>query len=146
MEVNLKSVFLCCQIIGAEMAKNGAGSIINISSHYGVISPDQRIYEYRKKVFNNPISYSASKSGILNITRYLSTYWGERNVRVNTLTLGGVLDNQDKEFIENYSSKVPLKRMANESEYNGAIQFLISSASSYITGSNMIIDGGWTAW
>ena len=146
MEVNLKSVFLCCQIIGAEMAKNGAGSIINISSHYGVISPDQRIYEYRKKVFNKPISYSASKSGILNITRYLSTYWGEKNVRVNTLTLGGVLDNQDKEFIENYSSKVPLKRMANESEYNGAIQFLISSASSYITGSNMIIDGGWTAW
>ena len=146
MEVNLKSVFLCCQIIGAEMAKNGAGSIINISSHYGVISPDQRIYEYRKKVFNKPISYSASKSGILNITRYLSTYWGERNVRVNTLTLGGVLDNQDKEFIENYSSKVPLKRMANESEYNGAIQFLISSASSYVTGSNMIIDGGWTAW
>ena len=146
MEANLKSVFLSCQIIGAEMAKNNSGSIINISSHYGIISPDQRIYEYREKVFNKPISYSASKSGILNMTRYLSTYWGNKNVRVNTLTLGGVLDNQDKEFIENYSSKVPLGRMANESEYNGAIQFLISSASSYVTGSNMIIDGGWTAW
>jgi len=147
IEVNLKSVFLCCQVIGSKMAnENESGSIINISSHYGIVSPDQRIYAYKKNNFNKPISYSASKSGIINMTRYLSTYWGSKNIRVNTLILGGVLDNQDKEFIKNYSSKVPLGRMANQDEYNGVIQFLLSSASSYITGSNLIADGGWTAW
>ena len=147
MEVNLKSIFLCCQVFGGLMVENNiAGSIINISSHYGVISPDQRIYDYRKDDFNKPISYSTSKSGILNLTRYLSTYWGGNNIRVNTLTLGGVEDNQDKEFITNYSKKVPLGRMANEKEYFGAIQFLISSASSYMTGANLVLDGGWTAW
>jgi NAD(P)-dependent dehydrogenase (short-subunit alcohol dehydrogenase family) len=147
MEVNLKSIFLCCQVFGGLMVENNiAGSIINISSHYGIISPDQRIYDYRKDDFNKPISYSTSKSGILNLTRYLSTYWGGNNIRVNTLTLGGVEDNQDKEFITNYSKKVPLGRMANEKEYFGAIQFLISSASSYMTGANLVLDGGWTAW
>ena len=86
------------------------------------------------------------KSGIFNLTRYLSTYWGPKNIRVNTLTLGGVHDNQDKQFIENYSNKVPLGRLAKKSEYNGVIHFLISEASSYITGSNIVSDGGWTAW
>ncbi len=145
MEVNLKSIFLTCQIVGKEMVKNKSGSIINISSHYGLISPDQRIYNYREN-FNKPIAYSASKSGIFNLTRYLSTYWGPKNIRVNTLTLGGVHDNQDKQFIENYSNKVPLGRLAKKSEYNGVIHFLISEASSYITGSNIVSDGGWTAW
>ena len=145
IDVNLKSIFLTCQIIGKEMADNSGGSIINISSHYGLISPDQRIYNYRKN-FYKPISYSASKSGIFNITRYLSTYWGQQSVRVNSLTLGGVFDNQDEEFVNNYSKKVPLGRMAEKHEYNGVIHFLLSDASSYITGSNIVSDGGWTAW
>ncbi|MAU55478.1 MAG: short-chain dehydrogenase [Dehalococcoidia bacterium] len=147
IEVNLKSIFLCCQVIGASMSKNNnGGSIVNISSHYGIVSPDQRIYSYRKQEFNKPISYATSKSGVLNLTRYLSTYWGSKNIRVNTLTLGGVFDGQDEQFVNNYSSKVPLGRMATKEEYCGAIQFLISSASSYMTGANLILDGGWTAW
>ena len=149
MEVNLKGVFLCCQVFGGAMAKAGRGSIINISSIYGVVSPDQRIYEFRRKEgvpFNKPVAYSASKSGILNLTRYLATYWAPRGVRVNTLTFAGVANNQPKEFLAGYEPKVPLGRMAREDEYNGAIVFLSSDASSYMTGSNMILDGGFTAW
>ena len=131
------------------MAKAGRGSIINISSIYGVVSPDQRIYEFRRKegvAFNKPVAYSASKSGILNLTRYLATYWAPQGVRVNTLTFAGVANNQPKEFLAGYEPKVPLGRMAREDEYNGAIVFLSSDASSYMTGSNMILDGGFTAW
>lgn len=149
MEVNVKGTFLSCQIVGEQMSIAGRGSIINICSIYGIISPDQRIYEYRRKdgeAFYKPVAYSVSKSSILNLTRYLSTYWAEKNVRVNTLTFGGVFNNQDKEFLKGYCSRVPLGRMAHEDEYNGAIIFLISDASSYMTGSNLIIDGGWTAW
>ena len=149
MEVNLKGVFLCCQVFGGAMAKAGRGSIINISSIYGVVSPDQRIYEFRRKegvAFNKPVAYSASKSGILNLTRYLATYWAPQGVRVNTLTFAGVANNQPKEFLAGYEPKVPLGRMAREDEYNGAIVFLSSDASSYMTGSNIILDGGFTAW
>lgn len=148
MDVNLKGVFLCCQVIGSQMAAAGRGSVINICSIYGIVSPDQRLYEYRRVAgpFFKPIAYAASKSAIVNLSRYLSTYWAGRNVRVNTLTLGGVFNNQDEEFLKGYSARVPLGRMAREDEYNGAILFLVSDASSYMTGSNLIIDGGWTAW
>ena len=146
MDVNLKGVLLCCQVIGGHMARYKTGSIINISSIYGMLSPDQRIYEYKNKPFFKPVSYSVTKAGVLNLTRYLATYWAKRNVRVNTLTLGGVFNNQDEKFITNYTSKVPLGRMANQSDYNGAILFLASDASAYMTGSNLIIDGGYTAW
>lgn len=149
MEVNAKGVFLCCQLIGGQMAAAERGSIINICSIYGIVSPDQRMYEYRRtgdRSFFKPVAYSASKSALVNLTRYLATYWAPRNVRVNTLTFGGVFNNQDEEFLQKYCSKVPLGRMAREDEYNGAIIFLISDATSYMTGSNMIIDGGWTAW
>ena len=149
MAVNVKGVFLCCQVIGAQMAEATRGSIINICSIYGMVSPDQRIYKYRGtggQPFFKPAAYSASKSALLNLTRYLSTYWAGKNVRVNTVTFGGVFNGQDKEFLQGYCDRVPLGRMAREDEYNGAIIFLVSDASSYMTGSNMVIDGGWTAW
>lgn len=149
VEVNLKGMFLTCQIVGGFMAENGGGSIINISSIYGNVSPDQRIYEYRAKggkPFFKPVSYSVTKAGVINLTRYLATYWAPKKVRVNTLSLGGVFNNQDEQFLKEYVKRVPMGRMANEDEYNGAILFLASEASSYMTGSNLIIDGGWTAW
>lgn len=150
MRVNVKGAFLCCQMIGAQMAAAERGSIINICSIYGVVSPDQRIYQYRSTgggaSFSKPVAYSVSKSALLNLTRYLATYWAGKNVRVNTLTLGGILNNQDEEFLKGYCARAPLGRMAHEDEYNGAIIYLVSDASSYMTGSNLVIDGGWTAW
>lgn len=148
LSVNLKSIFLTCQVFGGIMAKNNKGSIINISSIYGMVSPNQDIYAYRRKAgkeFYKPVAYSVSKSGIYNLTRYLAVYWAKKNVRVNTLTLAGVFNNQDKEFLENYCNIVPFGKMAKQDDYNGAILFLASSASSYMTGSNLVIDGGWTA-
>ena len=149
MEVNAKSVFLCCQIFGGAMAHAGRGSIVNIASIYGAVSPDQGLYQYRRdrgEVFYKPVAYSASKSAIYNLTRYLATYWGAKGVRVNTVTFGGVFNNQDRAFLDRYNAKVPLGRMADENEYNGVIQFLLSDASSYMTGSNVVVDGGFTAW
>lgn len=148
VEVNLKGVYLCCQVFGSAMAKVNNGSIINISSIYGVISPDQSIYKYRRdrgEVFFKPVAYSASKSGILNLTRYLSVYWAKQNVRVNTLTIAGVFNDQEKEFIDSYCDRIPIGRMAGINEYNGALVFLASKSASYMTGSNLIIDGGWTS-
>jgi NAD(P)-dependent dehydrogenase (short-subunit alcohol dehydrogenase family) len=149
MEVNVKGVLLCCQVFGGQMASAGRGAIINISSIYGLVSPDQGIYEYRRKdgaQFYKPVAYSASKSALLNLTRYLATYWAGQNVRVNSVSFAGVYNNQDPEFLANYCAKVPLGRMAREDEYNGAIIFLLSEAASYMTGSNVVLDGGWTAW
>jgi NAD(P)-dependent dehydrogenase (short-subunit alcohol dehydrogenase family) len=149
MDANLKGVFLCCQVFGGAMAAAGRGSVVNIASIYGMVSPDQRIYEYRRRQgepFFKPVAYSVSKSGLFNLTRYLATYWSGRGVRVNTLTLAGVRRDQADEFLAAYTPHVPLGRMAREDEYNGAVVFLASSASSYMTGSNLVIDGGWTAW
>lgn len=149
MDVNVKGVFQCCQVFGGRMAEAGRGSIINISSIYGLVSPDQGLYEYRRRegaAFFKPVAYSVSKSALFNLTRYLATYWAPRDVRVNTLTFAGVFDNQDAAFLAKYEPKVPLGRMARRDEYNGAVIFLVSDASSYMTGSNLIIDGGFTAW
>ena len=128
------------------LSKQKKGVIVNISSIYGVVGNDQRIYG--KGGINAPPSNAVSKAGIINLTRYLAAYWHKKNIRVNTLTLGGVKDEsyQTKRFIKNYSEKTMLGRMASKIEYNGALLFLLSDASSYMTGSNLIVDGGWTAW
>ena len=130
------------------MQKNKEGSIINIGSIYGMVSPDQRIYLKKdsEKKFRKPIAYCVSKSAVYNMTRYLATYFASDGVRVNVLTFGGVFNNQDAEFVKNYCQKVPLNRMAKRDEYNGAVLFLASNASSYMTGSNLVIDGGFTTW
>jgi NAD(P)-dependent dehydrogenase (short-subunit alcohol dehydrogenase family) len=148
MSVNLKGVFLCCQFFGKEMVVNKKGSIINISSIYGMVSPDQSIYEYRRKngeEFYKPIAYSVSKSGLLNLTRYLANYWGNKFIRVNTLTLAGVFNNQDPLFLKEYTSRIPIGRMASSDDYFGALHFLCGDSSKYMTGSNMVVDGGWTS-
>jgi NAD(P)-dependent dehydrogenase (short-subunit alcohol dehydrogenase family) len=148
MDVNLKGVYLCCQVFGAAMAKAHKGSIINVASIYGVVSPDQNLYEYRRKrgeVFYKPVAYSASKSGILNLTRYLAVYWAKQNVRVNSLTIAGVFNNQEQAFLDVYCGRIPVGCMAKADEYNGSVLFLASQASRYMTGHNLVVDGGWTA-
>lgn len=148
MDVNVKGTFLCCQVFGGAMAAKGGGSIVNIASIYGMVSPDQSLYQYRRdrgETFFKPVAYSTSKSALYNLTRYLAAYWGGKGVRVNTLTLGGVYNGQDPAFLERYQAKVPLGRMADANEYNGVVQFLLSDAASYVTGSNIVVDGGFTA-
>ena len=149
MDVNVKGVVLCCQVIGAAMAEAGRGSIVNVSSVYGLLSPPQDLYEFRRRegeTFFKPVAYSVSKSALLNLTRYLATYWAKAGVRVNTLTLGGIFNEQPQEFLEAYGARVPLGRMADAGEALGAVVFLASDASSYVTGANLVVDGGWSAW
>lgn len=152
VDVNLVGTFLCCQAVGARMVAAGkGGSIINIGSIYGMLSPIQDIYAYKKErtgvPFIKPVAYSAAKSGIYNLTRYLATYWGKSGIRVNTLTPAGVWRNtQDETFIKNFTERMPMGRMSQENEYNGSLIFLASQASSFMTGSNLVVDGGWTAW
>ena len=146
IDINLTGSFLFSQEFGSVMAKQRKGVIVNISSTYGLVGTDQRIYG--NSGINAPVSYAVTKSGMLNLTRYLAAYWQGKNVRVNTLSPGGVMDKsyQNNTFIQNYSNKTMLGRMARKNEYNGALLFLLSDASSYMTGSNLIVDGGWTAW
>lgn len=150
IDVNLTGTFHACQVFGKAMADAGRGSIINVSSIYGVVSPNQSIYEFRRQQtgqpFFKPVAYSASKSGVMNLTRYLATYWASQGVRVNTVTFAGVFNQQDPAFLDAYCKHIPIGRMANPDEYNGTIVYLLSSASAYMTGSNVVIDGGWTAW
>lgn len=144
ISVNLKGVFLCCQIIGKQMLKQGYGNIINVASTYGVVSPNQEIYKDTK--IGSPAAYSASKGGVIALTKYLATYWGNKNIRVNAISPHGVFNNHEKKFVENFSKKSPLKRMSYKEEVVGALIYLASDASSYVTGHNLMVDGGWTVW
>ncbi|MEW6407120.1 MAG: SDR family oxidoreductase [Patescibacteria group bacterium] len=145
-EVNLLGGFLCVKHIGQLIKKNGGGSIINIGSHYGCISCDERIY--RNKNIASSLSYATTKSGILNFTRYIATHWAKYKIRCNTISPGGFQDknNNDYYFRREYKKRVPLGRMAFEDDIKGVAVFLASEASQYITGQNIIVDGGWTAW
>lgn len=149
MSVNLDGMFLVARAVGELMCAQGKGSIIQTASIYGVLAPDQRIYEgseYRGIPINTPAVYSASKAGVVGLTKYLASYWGDKGVRVNTLTPGGVESGQNDTFKQRYAARVPMGRMAKPQEMVGALIFLASDASSYITGQNIIIDGGLSVW
>ncbi|GMQ55732.1 SDR family oxidoreductase [Vallitalea sediminicola] len=150
VSVGLTGAFLCVKVFGSLMAHNKKGVIINISSDLGIMAPDQRLYEKdgveNAKQSVKPVTYSVVKSGIIGLTKYISTYWAENNVRCNAVAFGGVLNNQDENFIEKVNYRIPLGRLADVDEYKGTILYLCSNASSYMNGTVLVIDGGRTAW
>lgn len=149
MATNLTGPMLCAQVFGAPMATAGRGAIVNVLSIYGIVAPDQRIYEgslYEGRAINTPAVYSASKAGLWGLTKYLASYWGAAGVRVNAVTPGGVFSGQNDTFVENYSRRTMLGRMAKADEIAAAVAFLVSDAAAYMTGQNVVVDGGLSAW
>jgi len=150
ISVGLTGAFICSKYIGTKMAANKSGVILNISSDLSVIAPDQRLYKLSSVMDNSqpvkPITYSVIKSGLVGMTKYLATYWSANGVRVNALSPGGVYEDQNDNFVKKISELIPLGRMAKSNEYRSAVQFLCSDASSYMTGQNIVIDGGRSVW
>ena len=148
--VGLTGAFLCCQILGSEMARRNHGVIVNVASDLAVIAPDQRLYRRpglpEEQQPAKPVTYSVVKTGLIGLTRYLATYWADHGIRVNAISPGGVYNNQPDEFVQHLSNLIPLGRMANIDEYQAAIVFLCSDASSYMTGTNLVMDGGRSCW
>ena len=150
LSVGLTGAFICSQIIGSEMAKHQKGVIVNVASDLSVIAPDQRLYRISDRPHEQqpvkPVTYSVVKTGLIGLTRYLATYWADAGIRVNAISPGGVYNNQPDDFVQRLSNLIPLGRMANLDEYQAAILYLCSDASSYMTGANLVIDGGRTCW
>lgn len=147
VQVNIDGMFLCAQAVSPHMVEQGRGVIVNVASTYGLVGPDQRLYQREGQPTQyKPVTYTVSKAAALGLTRYLATYFAGKNIRVNALTPGGVLADHDDEFVERYSAKTVLGRMAEREEISSALLFLVSDASSYMTGANLVVDGGWTAW
>jgi NAD(P)-dependent dehydrogenase (short-subunit alcohol dehydrogenase family) len=149
--VGLTGAMLCSQVFGGAMAARGRGVILNIASDLGVIAPDQRLYRQPNVTREEeqpvkPVTYSVIKHGLIGLTKYLATYWADKGVRVNAISPGGVFNNQDPAFVERLTRLIPMGRMADVDEYRSAIQFLCSDASSYMTGQNMVVDGGRSVW
>jgi NAD(P)-dependent dehydrogenase (short-subunit alcohol dehydrogenase family) len=150
IRVGLTGAFLCSRIFGAEMARRNSGVIVNVASDLAIIAPDQRLYRVDGLAIDQqpvkPVTYSVVKTALLGLTRYLATYWASANVRVNAISPGGVFNGQSEVFLSRIKQLIPMERMANRDEYQGAILFLCSDASSYMTGTNLLIDGGRTCW
>lgn len=144
LDNHLGGYYICCRKIAEQMKRQKRGAIINLASIYGMVAPDFSIYEGTNMTM--PVAYSAIKAGIIALTKYIATYYGEYNVRANVVSPGGIFDNQPAPFVEKYSKRTPLGRMGLPEEVAGAVVFLASDAASYITGHNLVVDGGWTAW
>ena len=144
MNVNLTGTFIGCQVVGNQMLKESSGSIINIASLYGVVSPNHNMYPGTGIV--QPVAYTVSKHGVIGLTKYVSTWFAKSGIRVNSITPGGIYDGHDGLFLERFKNLNPIGKMSDKSELQGGIVFLASDSSSHVIGHNLIIDGGWTVW